>query len=413
MIENQLKEQLYNWREDVRPRVVGKFDEHRNWVLPSAGELTPAMIARAIAKRIEKFHTSDRIKDRLAFLDRKERALSKDRPDMKRIPYFCAGCPHNSTSTEVPEGSHGPHAGIGCHYMAQLDGPGHRGRTRRWAARAPTGSARRRSTRRGQRSFARHLGDGTYNHSGLSGGAGGGGVGRHHDLQDPVQRCGRDDRRPAPRGRDLEPGSADRAANPGCSGRCAAQSSSSPTSRTSTRLEHGVPGGRRRSTTAPKTSMTKCSATLRDRSQVPDRAMIYDQTCAAEKTAAAQARHSFPDPAKARVHQRSSSARAAAIAASQSNCVAVHAGRNRASGASGRSTSRACNKDYSCLNGFLPELRHRRGRQAEARQAGKRSARCGVSVPARRRHGCPQSTSTYDVVVTGVGGTGVVTIGAI
>ncbi len=115
VIENQLKEQLYNWREDVRPRVVGKNDESGNWILPSAGELTPAGVARAIASRISNFHTSEKIEDRLRFLDAKEQTLASERPDMKRIPYFCSGCPHN-TSTKVPEGSRAA-AGIGCHYM--------------------------------------------------------------------------------------------------------------------------------------------------------------------------------------------------------------------------------------------------------------------------------------------------------
>ena len=75
LIENQLKEQLYNWKENVRPRVIGKFDEERNWILPSADELTPARIARVIAKRIARFHTSPDIEQRLAFLDEKEKAL--------------------------------------------------------------------------------------------------------------------------------------------------------------------------------------------------------------------------------------------------------------------------------------------------------------------------------------------------
>src|SRR5213079_1608426 len=75
LIEYQVKEQLYNWRDDVRPRVVGKYDEHgewevdrSEWLLPAAGELTPAMIARVIARRIAKFHTSPIIEARHKFL---------------------------------------------------------------------------------------------------------------------------------------------------------------------------------------------------------------------------------------------------------------------------------------------------------------------------------------------------------
>jgi len=118
VIENQFKEQLYNWREDVRPRVIGKFDENRNWILPSNGELTPAQIARVIAERIARFHTSPRIAERIAFLEAKERQLDSNVVPFSRSPYFCSGCPHN-TSTKVPESSRAL-AGIGCHYLAQF-----------------------------------------------------------------------------------------------------------------------------------------------------------------------------------------------------------------------------------------------------------------------------------------------------
>src|SRR5207248_963668 len=118
IIENQFKEQLYNWRADVRPRVIGKFDEHREWILPSNGELTPAQIARVIAERIARFHTSPQIAERVAFLEAKERQGSSNVVPFSRTPYFCSGCPHN-TSTKVPEGSRAL-AGIGCHYLAQF-----------------------------------------------------------------------------------------------------------------------------------------------------------------------------------------------------------------------------------------------------------------------------------------------------
>src|SRR5205085_3655573 len=84
LLEYQLKEQLYNWRQDVRPRVVGKFDEkgewvapHGEWLLTSKGDFTIAQIARVIAARIARFHESDSIKARLAFLAAKEAVLSK------------------------------------------------------------------------------------------------------------------------------------------------------------------------------------------------------------------------------------------------------------------------------------------------------------------------------------------------
>ncbi|MET0441234.1 MAG: indolepyruvate ferredoxin oxidoreductase family protein, partial [Casimicrobiaceae bacterium] len=127
VVEYQLKEQLYNWRDDVRPRVVGKFDEkgewvrpHGDWLLPAASELTPAMIARVIASRIDRLglqpRQSEKLKARVDWINAKESALAKPRITLERLPWFCSGCPHN-TSTRVPEGSRAT-AGIGCHVMA-------------------------------------------------------------------------------------------------------------------------------------------------------------------------------------------------------------------------------------------------------------------------------------------------------
>ena len=161
IIENQLKEQLYNWRAEVRPRVVGKFDENLDWILPSAGELTPAQIAVVIGRRLLRLTDAPDIAERVDYLDRKER-IKAVKGRAERRPTFCSGCPHN-TSTIVPEGSRAL-AGIGCHYMAtwldrrtdtfsQMGGEGVA-----WVGQAPfTNEAH---------VFA-NLGDGTYYHSGL------------------------------------------------------------------------------------------------------------------------------------------------------------------------------------------------------------------------------------------------------
>jgi indolepyruvate ferredoxin oxidoreductase len=167
IIEYQLKEMLYNWREDVRPRVVGKFDDegewpapHGKWLLPPTGELTPAIVARAIAARLERLDTSAPWRSRA---DALTPALAA-RPDtaLQRAPYFCSGCPHNR-STRVPEGSCA-FAGVGCHLMAmwmerstltvsQMGGEG-----ANWI-----GMAEHAGT---PHMFA-NMGDGTYFHSGL------------------------------------------------------------------------------------------------------------------------------------------------------------------------------------------------------------------------------------------------------
>ena len=116
LIEDQVKEQLYNWQPGLRPLVVGKRDESGEWLLPSSGELNPGQIAQVIASRLGHFPNSNKVEERLEFIIRKESSLAQQPETVKRIPYFCSGCPHNS-STKVPEGSRAL-AGIGCHFMS-------------------------------------------------------------------------------------------------------------------------------------------------------------------------------------------------------------------------------------------------------------------------------------------------------
>ena len=182
----------------------------RRALVPEHGEISPAICARIIAARLSALAAAPdareqarrgeiaaevlaRVQARLAMLDAKSRA-GKTFETIERIPYFCAGCPHN-TSTKVPEGSRAL-AGIGCHYMAQwmdrstatFTQMGAEGMT--WVGQAPFSDTAH---------VFQNLGDGTYNHSGSL-------AIRHarrhahpDDLQDPVQRRGRDDRRPAAR----------------------------------------------------------------------------------------------------------------------------------------------------------------------------------------------------------------------
>ena len=163
VIEDQLTGQLYNWPVDKRPRVVGEYDEHGKDLLTNLGELTPAMIARAIADRIAKFYTSEIVQDRIAFIEKKERTLSKPRLISHRQASFCSGCPHN-TSTAVPEGSIAA-GGIGCHYMSTWSKtrPAHNftqmgGEGVTWSGMAPFSETNH---------IFQNLGDGTYFHSGI------------------------------------------------------------------------------------------------------------------------------------------------------------------------------------------------------------------------------------------------------
>ena len=158
-IESQMKEYMYNW--DRRPSIIGKYDESGEWILPSTHELTPARIARVIAKRLARFFQSETIDNRLAFLTAKEKELAKPRADFPRAAHYCSGCPHNS-STVVPEGSRAL-GGIGCHYMVtwmdrntdtftQMGGEG-----ATWCGQAPFTD---------EQHVFQNLGDGTYFHSG-------------------------------------------------------------------------------------------------------------------------------------------------------------------------------------------------------------------------------------------------------
>ena len=390
VIENQLKEQLYNWREDVRPRVVGKFDENGEWILPSAGELTPAMIARAIAKRIEQFHTSDRIKDRLAFLTKKEQSLATGQPNMKRIPYFCAGCPHN-TSTKVPEGSRAA-AGIGCHYMAiwmdretetftHMGGEGVN-----WVGQAPFTETRH--------IFA-NIGDGTYFHSGLLAirAAVSSGVTMSYKIlyNDAVAMTGGQTHdgklNPAIIAQQIRAEGVERIVV------VTDEPEKYP-------INYGFPPG---VDIYHREELDQVQRDLRTVSGVS--ALIYDQTCAAEKRRRRK-RGLFPDPAR-RVFINEAVCEGCGDCGVASNCVAItpkdtELGRKRAIDQS------ACNKDYSCLNGFCPSFV-----TVEDTQVKKPKAVGDVPFPALPEPGTVDLSDPYNVVVTGIGGTGVVTIGAI
>lgn len=411
LLEYQMKEELYNWREDVRPRVVGKFDEkgewamltkpgrdgrpvvdHGDWLLPAAGELTPAMIARVIADRIGRFFTSERIQARLAFLEAKERALSDRVFQIDRIPTFCPGCPHN-TSTHVPEGSRAL-AGIGCHYMVtwmperrtgtftQMGGEGVP-----WVGQAPF--------TREKHIFA-NLGDGTYFHSGIlairqavsakvnitykilyndavamTGGQPVDGV-----LTVPllVQQLG-----------------AEGVTN------IVVVTDGTPRAYGPADIPH-VPMRHR-------DELDAIQRELRESGGVS--ALIYDQTCAAEKRRRRK-RGTYPDPAT-RVFINEAVCEGCGDCGEVSNCMAVvpvetDLGRKRAIDQS------ACNKDYSCLKGFCPSfVTIEGGRLAKGRGLhGAEHAFAEPSPPA-----LPDTTRPYGILVTGVGGTGVVTIGAL
>ena len=389
VIENQLKEQLYNWNAEVRPRVVGKFDEDGAWLLPSSGELTPAAIARVIAARLGRFYTSPRIAERLAFLEAKEAALEARPARLKRSPYFCSGCPHN-TSTKVPEGSTAL-AGIGCHYMVlwmdrdtqtftPMGGEG-----ANWLGVAPFTET--------SHVFV-NLGDGTYAHSGLLAirAAVAAGVNITYKLlyNDAVAMTGG---QPA-EGAFSVPQIVRQLAAEGVAKVVVV--SDEPEKYPAAAFASGVTVHHRR-------ELDRVQRELRDRTGVS--VLVYDQTCAAEKRRRRK-RGTFPDPAK-RVVINEAVCEGCGDCSTASNCLSVEPletefGRKRTINQS------SCNKDYSCAEGFCPSFVTVHGGRLRKPSVAAAAADPAAGLPAPAT---PALEGAYDVLIAGIGGTGVVTLG--
>jgi len=415
-IEYQLKEELYNWREDVRPRVIGKFDEkgewalpHGHWLLPATGELTPAQIARVIAGRIDRFFTSARIRERLAIIEAREKASTSSIIPIKRVPWFCPGCPHNS-STVVPDGSRAT-AGIGCHFMVtwmdrQTTTFSHMGGEGvAWLGQAPFSNE--------QHIFV-NLGDGTYFHSGVLAiraaiaafhapaaaipgpcslrNADGSAKGITFKIlyNDAVAMTG---------GQPVDgslsvPQLAHQLAAEGVHN-IVVVTDGTPRAYRLPDLPHGIPLRHRDELDAIQRELRDCPGVS---------ALIFDQTCAAEMRRRRK-RGKLADPAR-RVFINEHVCEGCGDCGTQSNCLAVvpletPLGRKRAIDQS------ACNKDYSCLKGFCPSFVTIEGGRL-------RKGKGSDTVPeAPPEPALPATDVPYGILITGVGGTGVVTLGAL
>ncbi|MGH8737229.1 MAG: indolepyruvate ferredoxin oxidoreductase family protein [Burkholderiales bacterium] len=408
LIEYQIKEELYNWKEGVRaPRVVGKFDDNGewsraagqpagSWLLPAHYEHSPAMVARVIAQRLKKLNMSSSLgrqfEERLAFLDFKQKALAKPRVTAIRQPYFCSGCPHN-TSTRVPEGSRAT-AGIGCHFMAvwmnrstaTFTHMGAEGAP--WIGQAPFTD---------EKHIFANLGDGTYYHSGLLAirAAVAAKVNMTYKIlfNDAVAMTG-GQRHDGP----LDPAIISR--------QVAAEGVTKVVVVTDEPRKYPAavnwaPGV----TVRHRDELDTVQRELRDTPGVT--ALIYDQTCASEKRRRRK-RGAYPDPAK-RVVINDMVCEGCGDCSVKSNCLSVEPletefGRKR------KINQSTCNKDYSCVNGFCPSLVTVEGGQLKK---GKSQAVATKEDFPLEEPPLPALDTPYGVLVTGIGGTGVITIGQI
>ncbi len=389
LLEVQVREELYGTAN--QPVCIGKRDEQGNWLFPVKGALDPNEVAICIGERLLKYHRSDDIAGRVARLKEFQRIAAETKDVAQRIPYFCSGCPHNS-STVVPEGMRA-YAGIGCHYMAQwMDrrtlGYTHMGgEGANWIGEAPFSN---------RPHVFQNLGDGTYNHSGYM--AIRAAIASNTNItykilfNDAVAMTG---------GQANDGG----LTVPQVARQVAAEGAKRVV------VVTDEPGKYARDTAWPlgltihhRDDLNEVQKELAEVAGVT--VLIYDQTCAAEKRRRRK-RHTFPDPDK-RVIINELVCEGCGDCGVKSNCVSVQPletewGRKRTIDQS------SCNKDFSCIKGFCPSFVTVHGAKLKR----------GIGVAAD--HDLPQLPDpklpaidqTYNIIVTGVGGTGIVTIGGI
>ena len=389
LIEVQVREELYGTAN--QPVCIGKKDEQGNWLFPVKGALDPNDVAVCIGERLLRYGANDELAANVARLKTAQRALSETADVALRIPYFCSGCPHN-TSTRVPEGSRA-YAGIGCHYMAQwmerktLGYTQMGGEGANWIGEAPFSK---------RDHVFQNLGDGTYNHSGNMAirAAIASGVTMTYKIlfNDAVAMTG---------GQANEGG----LNVPQIARQVAAEGAKRVVVVTDEPWKYPKDTDWPRGLTVHHRD--ELDAVQRELSHVPGvSVLIYDQTCAAEKRRRRK-RGTFPDPPK-RVVINDLVCEGCGDCGVKSNCVSVQPlmtewGRKRTIDQS------SCNKDYSCLKGFCPSFVTVHGAKLKRGE--------GVAEPtdwpALPAPSLPLTNHPYGIIVTGIGGTGIVTIGAI
>ncbi|MGJ7915246.1 indolepyruvate ferredoxin oxidoreductase family protein [Massilia sp. LXY-6] len=407
VVEYQLKEQLYNWRDDVRPHVVGKFDDKGEWVAPRGEWLLPpkadfsvAQVARVIAGRIARLNLDQRtrelIKARLAFLEAKDAVLMKAVTTPFRPAFYCSGCPHN-TSTKVPDGSFAL-AGIGCHVMATSIYPEMNKLTTHMGGEGAPWI--------GQAAFSKvphvfqNLGDGTYFHSGYLAirAAVAARVNITYKIlyNDAVAMTG---------GQPVDgitsvPLIAQQMAAEGVK-RIALVTEDLSRYEDRSSLPELV-------TIHDRKHMDDVQRELRELPGVT--VLIYDQTCAAEKRRRRK-KGEFPDLNK-RMVINEAVCEGCGDCGVQSNCVAIlpketEFGRKRAIDQS------SCNKDYSCTKGFCPSFVTVEGGTLRKNKAGVAKEGTDDGWGLLPEPTLPSIAAPYNILINGIGGTGVITVGAL
>ena len=336
LLEVQVREELYGTAN--QPACIGKKDEQGNWLFPVKGALDPNDVAICIGERILKPGPNEAIAAQVARLKTAQKRLGETLEIATRTPYFCSGCPHNS-STVVPEGMRA-YAGIGCHYMAQWMDRSTLGFTHmggegaNWIGEAPF-------SKRGH--VFQNLGDGTYNHSGYMAirAAIAAGINITYKIlfNDAVAMTGgqRND------GGLTVPKIARQVAAEGAKKIVVVTDEPNKYPR-----DEDWPRGL---TIHHRDELMQVQTSL---AAIPGvSVLIYDQTCAAEKRRRRK-RGAYPDPDK-RVVINELVCEGCGDCGVISNCVSVQPARDRVRPQAQIDQS-SCNKDYSCVKGFCPSF---------------------------------------------------------
>ncbi len=385
LIEGQVKEALYGMEDG--PLIIGKCDENGELLLPSNGVLDPIIVGEAIANKLIGSSKSEKLEHSLNALSYDARSEANT-PAPDRIPYFCSGCPHNS-STKVPEGSIA-YAGIGCHTMAMwmdraTDGPTHMGGEGiNWVGQAPFSN---------RSHVFQNLGDGTYNHSGLlairAAVASNTNITYKILFNDAVAMTG---------GQSHE---GDLSAD-----EIITELNAAGVKRVvgifDEKEEFDLSLYQKLCEMVPRSELMRVQEELASTSGVT--AIVYIQTCAAEKRRRRK-RGLFPDPDR-RIFINSEVCEGCGDCGVQSNCVSIlpeetELGRKR------KIDQSSCNKDFSCVGGFCPSFVSVIGAEIKKKSTEQ------LKLPNIPDITTPIINKTYNIVVTGIGGTGVVTIGAL
>jgi indolepyruvate ferredoxin oxidoreductase len=394
LIEGQLKEILYSLPADQRPAIFGKHDHDQQPLLPSIYELSSQKIAVALAHLWQHLEGFDTYKERVARLKEVESQKALLETKLLRLPYYCSGCPHNTSTTQLPEGSRAL-AGIGCHYMAtwidhrtttftQMGGEGVP-----WIGTAPFTD---------EKHIFANIGDGTYFHSGLL--AIRAAVAARINItykilyNDAVAMTGGQPVDGPLTVSDMTHQLAAERVQ-----KIAIVSDHPEKYSKDVKFASGV-------TIHHRLNLAEVQEMLKNTTGTT--ALIYDQTCAAEKRRRRK-RGLMEDPNR-RLFINEAVCEGCGDCGKKSNCLSVTPletewGRKRVIDQS------SCNKDFSCANGFCPSFVSVIDGKVRRPAASKVPDDLFATLPHPEE--ASVLTHPYNIFITGVGGTGVTTIGAL